>query len=74
MIDDMILSARADTGSRAFIMCHPRMLSFLNKYKASVLQTNVTDRDLNRTIDTWNKVKIITSYNFEDGTEPHVTL
>ena len=74
MIDDMILSGRADTGSRAFIMCHPRMLSFLNKYKASVLQTNVTDRDLNRTIDTWNKVKIITSYSFEDGTEPHVTL
>ena len=74
MIDDMILSARADTGSRAFIMCHPRMLSFLNKYKASVLQTNVTDRDYNRTFDTWNKVKIFTSYNFEDGTEPHVTL
>lgn len=73
-IDDLILSARADMGSRGFLMMHPKMLSLLNQYKAERLQTTVTDKNLDRTFTTWNGVKIMTSYNFENGTEKTVSL
>lgn len=73
-IDDLILSARADMGSRGFLMMHPKMLSLLNKFKAERLQTTVTDKNIDRTFTTWNGVKILTSYNFENGTEKTVSL
>lgn len=73
-IDDLILSARADMGSRGFLMMHPKMLSLLNQYKADRMQTTVTDKNIDRTFTTWNGVKILTSYNFENGTEKTITL
>jgi hypothetical protein len=61
-------------GSRGFLMMHPKMLSLLNKFKAERLQTTVTDKNIDRTFTTWNGVKILTSYNFENGTEKTVSL
>lgn len=74
MIDEIILKARADQGSRGFLMMHPRMLALLNQFKADKLMTTVTDTNLNRTFTMWNGVKILTSYNFENGTEKHISL
>lgn len=73
-IDDLILEARADMGSRGFLMMHPKMLSMLNKYKANRMQTTVTDKNIDRTFTTWNGVKILTSYNLDNGTEKTITL
>lgn len=73
-IDDLILEARADMGSRGFLMMHPKMLSMLNKYKADRMQTTVTDKNIDRTFTTWNGVKILTSYNLDNGTEKTITL
>lgn len=74
MIDDIILSARVDQSSRGFLMMHPKMLSLLNKFKDSKLMTTVNDTNYNRTFTMWNGVKILTSYNFDNGTEKHITL
>lgn len=72
-LDELILSARANMG-RGFLAMHPRVLAMLNKYKADQLQYNVRDDEVNRTFTKWNGVKILTSYNFNDGTEKNVIL
>jgi hypothetical protein len=43
---------------------HPRVKNALNVYKGSALQMNVLDTDYNRVFDLWNKIRIVTSYNF----------
>lgn len=73
MIDDMLASVRATTGS-TYLFMHERTRNLLCRYKAGALQISPGGRDLDRQITHWNGVEIVTSYNFMDGTEPLVTL
>ncbi|MCM1324654.1 MAG: hypothetical protein NC218_11075 [Acetobacter sp.] len=72
-VDNMLIDAKA-TPASTFIFCHPKVLSFLSKYKGAVLQTSNADYDVNRSFMSWNGIRFITSYNFKNGTEDAVTL
>ena len=72
-LDDLLINARAKEGT-TFMFMHPKTLSLLNKYKGELLRTANDDNGVNRSFDSWNKIKIITSYNFLDGAETKVTL
>lgn len=72
-MDELLDMARAKSGTTHLYM-HPRVLSMLNKYKGSILRTVNSDSEVDRTFDQWNKINIITSYNFLKGTEPKVTV
>lgn len=67
-MDDLLIAARATAGS-TFLYMHPKVLSMLNKYKGDILRTVNGESEINRTFDQWNKIKIVTSYNFLDGRE-----
>lgn len=71
-IDDMLDNIRADSGS--FICCHPKVLSFLNKYKGNILQASMGDKNVDRTFMAWNGIPFITSRNFDKGTEAAETI
>lgn len=72
-IDDMLVNCKASAGSTV-IFCHPKVLSFLNKYKGNILREQNGDREINRTFMAWNGIRFVTSYNFLNGTETAVTL
>lgn len=72
-MDELLLAARAKSRTTHLYM-HPKVLNMLNKYKGEILRTVNSDREINRTFDQWNKIDIITSYNFLNGTEPNVTV
>ena len=61
-IDQALISCRAMQG-RTYIFMNPVALTYLNTYKATALQMNVMDTEMNRLIDVWNKTPIMTSYN-----------
>ena len=71
-MNKMIRDARGNPAN-TFIYCHPSVLDALGAYKGSALQMMPTNEDYNTVIATWNGIKIITSYNFDDGTEAVVT-
>ena len=62
-IDDMLVDAKASAGS-TLIYCHPKVLSFLNKYKENLLRVDTRESDINRTFLSWNGIRFVTSYNF----------
>lgn len=62
-IDDMLVEAKASAGS-TLIYCHPKVLSFLNKYKENMLRVDTRENDINRTFLSWNGIRFVTSYNF----------
>lgn len=73
-IDAMLVAVRANP-STTKIWCHPALFSIIAaKYKSDIMKTVVGDRDLNRTLTHWNGIEIITSYNFDNGTEAATTL
>lgn len=72
-LDELLISARAREGTTRLYM-HPKMLSMLNRYKGELLKTSSSEDGINRLFDSWNKIKIVTSYNFLDGGEAKVTL
>lgn len=72
MIDDLLADVRATSASTLLLM-HPRMLNHLNEYKADKLQVGVGNKDMDRTFTHWNGIEILTSYNFQDGTEKAAT-
>lgn len=69
-IDQLIHDARG----ASVIFCHPRVLSYLYKYKGDRLATYNMDNQINRQFQAWNGVPIMTSYNFIDGTEDKATI
>lgn len=71
-IDDLLANIRATPASTLLLM-HPRMLNYLNAYKAEKLQVDVGAKDMDRRFTHWNGIEILTSYNFEDGWEKPVT-
>ena len=70
-VNDMIAACRG-TSSNTVIWCHEKVKQALNIHKPLVM--NVYDKNLDMTIDMWNNVPIITSYNWLDGTETKVTI
>ncbi|MCK5603910.1 hypothetical protein KAR91_18630 [Candidatus Pacearchaeota archaeon] len=72
-IDLLIESVRGQQGGNTVLYMHPKVLTALNKYKASSLQTFNESNDVNRLFNYWNGIPIMTSYNFLEGTEPNVT-
>lgn len=73
MIDDMLAAVRATPGS-TYLFMHERARNLLYRYKAGALQINAGGRDLDRQITHWNGIEILTSYNFQDGTEAIVSV
>ena len=64
----MIRDARANS-SNSFIYCHPAVKDALGAYKGSALEMTTIDGDRNTVVTSWDGIPIISSYNFDDGTE-----
>jgi len=62
-IDELLDSVRRSKKNTRLYM-RPEVLTALNVYKGGALQMSPTEMDLDRTIDNWNGVAIVTSYNF----------
>lgn len=71
MLDDLLVNAKA--GQNTFIYCHPKVKSYLGSlYKLDHL--SIQNNGFSTVIDAWNGVPIVTSFNFENGTEANVTF
>lgn len=73
MLDKALIDARAHE-STTFLYMHPACKNLLNSFKESKLQTSVMDKNYSRTFDMWDGIKIVTSYNFDKGTEKKFTV
>lgn len=71
-LDDLCDRVRATPGN-TYLYMHSKVKTALFGYKGARLQTEVQVGDLNRTLQSWNGIPIIDSYNFLQGTEPNVT-
>lgn len=74
MIDCMLADCRASNSSNTMIYCHPKAQTFLNSYKGKSLQVVPDTKDYRRTFTHWNGVELVTSYNFTEGADQHVSL
>jgi hypothetical protein len=73
VIDDLLADVRATPASTLLLM-HPRLLNWLNAYKAEKLQVEVGTKDIDRRFTHWNGVEIVTTYNFTDGNDKQYTV
>lgn len=71
MIDDLLVNAKA--GQNTFIFCHPKVKSYLGT-TCKLDRLSVQGNGFSTVIDAWNGVPIITSFNFDNGTEANITL
>ena len=71
-VDKLIRDARGNSAN-TFIYMHPNVKDALGVYKGSRLQMVPTDNEYNDVITTWNGIRIIDSYNFDEGTEAVVS-
>lgn len=75
MVNKALLSARSGEAGKTVIMCHPTVKLYLEDIgKIQTIQTSFSERSADFTLDTWNGVPIITSYNFMDGTEINISV
>jgi hypothetical protein len=72
MMDDLLLKCRYNSSTKLYM--HPRVLSYLQKYKGDKIQMSVSETDINRVVMRWNGIEIVTSYNFKDATETDVVV
>jgi hypothetical protein len=74
-VDDLLAMVRANNSS-TYLLMHPKLLSNLKDVRGSGNRISVTSSDINNPviIDRWDRIPIITSYNFLDGTEANVTI
>lgn len=68
MMNKMIRDARGNPAN-TFIYMHPSVKDALGVYKGSALQMVPANDDYNTIIATWNGIRIVDSYNFDDGIE-----
>jgi len=71
-IDDLLHAVRARNNT--YLICHPKVLSFLNTYKDSALQMRPGDENYPRGVMSWDGVPFLTTYNMQDGTEDAVSV
>ena len=75
MVNKALLSARSGEAGKTVILCHPTVKLFLEDIgKIQTIQTSYSERAADFTLETWNGVPIITSYNFMDGTETNISV
>lgn len=72
-LDKMIIDARANPANTV-IYCRPEVKSYMNNYKAFRMEMMPDMYGVDRRVDTWNGIPIVTSYNLAAGNEPVVTL
>lgn len=73
MLDDLIAEVRG-TSANTLLFMHEKVKNMLNSIKGAALQVDVATKNMDRRITHWNGVEIVTSYNFDDGTEKKETL
>lgn len=71
-MDKLLIDARA--GQNTFIFCHPAVKAYLGTTCKLEHMTLVSGNGFSTQIDAWNGVPIITSFNFDNGTETAVSL
>ena len=71
MIDDLLVNAKA--GQNTFLFCHPKVKSYLGS-TCKLERLSIQNNQFSTQVDAWNGVPIITSFNFDNGTEENVTL
>ena len=75
MMNKALLSARSGEAGKTIIMCHPTAKLYLEDIgKIQSIQTSYSERAADFTLETWNGIPIIPSYNFMDGTETNISL
>jgi hypothetical protein len=67
-INRMIRDARGNPAN-TLIYCHPAVLDAIGVYKSGALQMVPSDNAYSNVVATWNGIRFVTSYNFDDGTE-----
>jgi len=70
MMDNVLLDCRASESTVLYM--HPKVLTYLYKYKANQLVMVAGETDVNRVVALWNGTPIVASYNFLNGTETTV--
>ncbi len=72
-IDNLLDMVRAR--GNTYLFCHRKVLSMMADVgKSQAFQMTAADQKVDRRIAEWNGVPVITSYNFTDAFEKHVSL
>lgn len=73
-IDDLIASVRG--GANTYLLMHPKLLSNLKDIRGNGNRITVMSQNINNpvVVDSWDKIPILTSYNFLDATEANVSF
>jgi hypothetical protein len=71
-MNQLINEARGNNGGSTFLYMHPNILTELFRYKSAHLEVQVQTENMDFRFTSWNGVPIITSYNFDEGTEANV--
>lgn len=72
-VDDLIAMVRGNPAN-TYLMMHPRCLALIQTLKDGYMQVTMADNGINRLVNTWNGIPILTSYNFYNGTETDVAI
>lgn len=72
-IDDMLADIRA-TPPNTYMFMHKKCQNLLGTIKNGLLEMRPSDTNYSGMLATWEGVRIITSYNFLDGTETDVAI
>lgn len=73
MLDDLLATIRADDG-RSMLLMHRKCKNLaLNPFKESHLETIVGQKEFNRSVESYDGIPVVTSYNLKDGTETAIT-
>ena len=73
-IDDLIMDARGNP-SNTMIYCHPKIYSHvLKQFKATQIQYSNGDQSVAGGYNNWDGIRIVTSYNFDQGDEGNVSV
>ncbi|MBS4034389.1 MAG: hypothetical protein KGZ85_08000 [Ignavibacterium sp.] len=72
-IDDLLAMIRANNSS-TYLFMHPKLLSNLKDIRGAGNRITVSSPDINNPviIDRWDRIPIVTSYNFLDAAEANV--
>jgi len=72
-IDHLVAEVRGAPGN-TYLFMHHKCKNLLNTYKGAQLEMRSSDKDFDRTVDRWNGIPIVCSYNFLDATEAAETI
>lgn len=62
-IDDLLADIRADKRD-TWLFMHVKVRNLLGSYKEKALKLTVTDKEYNTSLESWDGIRIVTSYNF----------